>query len=513
MKRRTENSGNKKIMVKMFFSLLTLLFFFNNEGSSQIPDNPNIDSVSIVGIHPIISWFPNTTNTTGYSIYRGKYETVGGSTFLIWDSITSLPGITQSSHIDNQVSACTEQRLYKVRAYNATNASNWLNADTMNTILITNIDFDLCSNSISIDWVKYRNMLPQPGGYWVLASEDGGPFSVVGATSPSQNYYTHGNLTPNVNYTYKIRAFNNDETRASTSCEREITSQTYDKPAFTNIRVATVENDEHIKLTWEADDAPITKFQILRSETESNYAFLAEILGTTSTNPATTFTDTSADFSSTSYYYSIDVFDFCGKKHLTSDNIARTILITGEKTSGSEITLQWNPYEGWPGGIEKFELFQEVDGVQFPSNGPLATLSETETSHIANVSGLGGGEGNFTYYVKAYENGGNNEVSQSNKITIQFETSISIPNAIIPEGAAPDNEFKPDPKFIEQGFYSLTIYNKWGEQIFESKVLDNGWDGTYKGEYVPGGAYVYHIKYRNARGQDQEKRGTVTVIR
>ncbi len=513
MKRQIKNNSNTAIINKRHFVGILLLFLFFVDAFPQIPDNPNIDSVSIVGIHPIISWFPNSSNTTGYSIYRGKYETVGGSTFLIWDSITSLPGITQNSHIDEQVSACTEQRLYKVRAYNATNASNWLNADTMNTILITNIDFDLCSNSISIEWVKYRNMLTQLSGYWVLASEDGGSFYVAGTTSASQNYFTHSNLTANVNYTYKIRAFNEDETRTSTSCEREITSQTYDKPAFTNIRVATIENDEHIKLLWDADDAPISKFQILRSETGSNYNFLAEIADLSSFSPATSFIDTSADFNSKSYYYSIDVYDFCGKKQLESDNIARTILLTGEKTSGSEITIQWNPYEGWPGGIEKFEVYQEVDGIPFPSSGPLVTLSETETSYATDVSGLGGGEGNFTYYVKAYENGGNSELSLSNKITIQLETSISIPNAIIPEGAAPDNEFKPLVDFIEQGFYSLTIYNKWGEQIFESKVIAEGWDGTYKGEYVPGGAYVYLIKFRDARGQNQEKRGTVTVIR
>ncbi|MCF8365040.1 MAG: gliding motility-associated C-terminal domain-containing protein [Bacteroidales bacterium] len=494
-----------------FLILLMLLFFISSEGFSQIPENPVIDSVSVVNDHPIISWIPNTSNTLGYSIYRGRIDSFTG--YLIFDSLTSLNGIQQNSYIDDQVSACTEQRLYKVNAFNATNASNWLYADTMTTILITSIDFDLCSNSVTLEWIKYRNMLSQLGGYWVLASENGRPFSVVGTTSASQNYYTHSNLTANVTYTYKIRAFNENESRTSTSCERAVTSQTYAKPEMTRIAFATVENDEHIKLVWETDGAPISKFQILRTETGSNFAFLAELEDLVSFSPPTTFIDSTADFNAKSYYYSIEVFDFCEKKHLTSENIARTIYLSGEKTGGSEITITWNPYEGWDTGVEKYVIYMEVDGVPYPANDPPDELLATENTYTKDVSGLGGGQGNFSFYIKAVENAPGNAESFSNKITIQLETSISIPNAIVAGGDPPDNEFKPLVDFIEQGYYSLTIFNKWGQQLFESKVVAEGWNGTFEGDYVPVGTYVYVIKFRDARGADQEKRGTVTVIR
>jgi len=488
----------------LFWSLTSL---FQTKVFAQEPQIPTIDSISIIDAYPIISWVSNNDNTIGYGIRKRVFN----SGIPIWKNDT-VWGRESKSYTDSTVNACLESKWYQIFAFAPdSELSPW--SDTLKTIFLEEPVFDTCENTITLKWTEYVSKDNQFDKYQILSSENGGPFNTINSVSFSQLSYVHRALLPDILYSYKIRAVIENPTGSSTSCERSIMSYTYDKPTFTNIRVATVEDDKHIRLAWEADDAPITKFHILRSETGSNYAFLAEILGTTFTNPATSFTDTSANFNSQSYYYSIDVFDFCGRKHLSSDNIARTILLSGEETSGLEITLNWNPYEGWPGGIEKFEVYQEVDGVQFPSSGPLATLTETETTYTNDVSGLGGGEGNFTYYVKAFENAGNNEVSQSNKITIQLETSISIPNAILPEGAAPDNEFKPLVDFIEQGFYSLTIYNKWGEQIFESKVVADGWDGTYKGEYVPAGAYVYLIKVRDARGQDQEKRGTVTVVR
>jgi gliding motility-associated-like protein len=203
------------------------------------------------------------------------------------------------------------------------------------------------------------------------------------------------------------------------------------------------------------------------------------------------------------------VYDSCEKKHLTSNNFARTIHLAGEIGTGSTITLQWNPYEGWENGIEKYELYREVDGVSDTT----VELSGAVTSYDDNIADLTGGEGNFSYYLKAFEKDGNNAMSQSNKVTIELESSIDIPNAFIPGGPPPDHEFKPIVDFIEQGFYQMLIFNKWGQQIFESNSVDTGWDGKYENDYVPAGTYVYMISFRNARGETVEKRGTVSVLR
>jgi gliding motility-associated-like protein len=40
----------------------------------------------------------------------------------------------------------------------------------------------------------------------------------------------------------------------------------------------------------------------------------------------------------------------------------------------------------------------------------------------------------------------------------------------------------------------LTIFNRWGEQVFASDDLGIGWDGYYKGQLCPDGHYVYRIQ-------------------
>lgn len=58
----------------------------------------------------------------------------------------------------------------------------------------------------------------------------------------------------------------------------------------------------------------------------------------------------------------------------------------------------------------------------------------------------------------------------------------------------------------------MMIYNRWGELIYETDDLQNGWDGTYKGVLSQQDVYIYKI---SAKGQSYgllEKEGTVALI-
>ena len=74
-----------------------------------------------------------------------------------------------------------------------------------------------------------------------------------------------------------------------------------------------------------------------------------------------------------------------------------------------------------------------------------------------------------------------------------------IPNSFTPDGDGYNQVFKPQ---FTSGFdpwnYNLTIYNRWGEVIFESNNLEVGWDGTYglSGINVAAGSYTYKINIK-----------------
>jgi gliding motility-associated-like protein len=60
----------------------------------------------------------------------------------------------------------------------------------------------------------------------------------------------------------------------------------------------------------------------------------------------------------------------------------------------------------------------------------------------------------------------------------------------------------------------VTIYNRWGEKVFESNDIDFGWDGRYRGEFVSAGIYVYkmHIVFLDDH-TEQNLQGGITITR
>ena len=99
---------------------------------------------------------------------------------------------------------------------------------------------------------------------------------------------------------------------------------------------------------------------------------------------------------------------------------------------------------------------------------------------------------------------------------------ISVPNAFIPlnvPGGCPIEDSKRLPNCV---FYPLTsgmvgmkmqIFNRWGMLLYESFELNQGWDGFYFNQPVPGGTYVYKITAEFSNGDVQTLTGDVTVIR
>jgi gliding motility-associated-like protein len=57
------------------------------------------------------------------------------------------------------------------------------------------------------------------------------------------------------------------------------------------------------------------------------------------------------------------------------------------------------------------------------------------------------------------------------------------------------------------------VYNRWGEKVFESTSLDDGWDGTFRGKDVNNAVFVYYLEATFIDGSEVTKKGDVTLIR
>jgi gliding motility-associated-like protein len=58
-----------------------------------------------------------------------------------------------------------------------------------------------------------------------------------------------------------------------------------------------------------------------------------------------------------------------------------------------------------------------------------------------------------------------------------------------------------------------SIYNRWGQKVYESNNSKLGWDGTYKGKPQPMDVYSYTLDVTFSDGKKVRKTGDITLIR
>ncbi len=95
--------------------------------------------------------------------------------------------------------------------------------------------------------------------------------------------------------------------------------------------------------------------------------------------------------------------------------------------------------------------------------------------------------------------------------------SPKIIEAAFPSGFSPNGDGQNDflnivgTKNVKN--YTVEIWNRWGQLVFSSNDIKNGWDGNYKGSPSPTGVYAFVVKYTDGLDVDQLKKGNVTLIR
>lgn len=131
------------------------------------------------------------------------------------------------------------------------------------------------------------------------------------------------------------------------------------------------------------------------------------------------------------------------------------------------------------------------------------TGADTQTIQVENP-------GNYSVNVT------NGACSVSDEIFIDdCGYDIFLPDAFTPDNDNINDRFRPKISGV-LNFYKMTVFNRWGQMIFQSNDALYGWDGTFQGVLCPAGVYVYSIEY--SFGTDLSdfkqmiKRGTVTLL-
>lgn len=93
---------------------------------------------------------------------------------------------------------------------------------------------------------------------------------------------------------------------------------------------------------------------------------------------------------------------------------------------------------------------------------------------------------------------------------------VAIPNAFTPDGDGLNDVFLPVTIDVDPKEHLFEVYDRWGQLVFSSTKVGEGWDGRHSsgGEILPQGVYVWRLTYLPAYTSDKiERRGTVTLIK
>lgn len=101
---------------------------------------------------------------------------------------------------------------------------------------------------------------------------------------------------------------------------------------------------------------------------------------------------------------------------------------------------------------------------------------------------------NGNYFEVIATNNCGSDVSTFEVEQVDCTCNIYIPNTFTPNGDESNPNWNPSTACVFSE-YELTVYNRWGELIFRTNEPDFGWDGTYNGEIVKEGTYVYTLFY------------------
>jgi gliding motility-associated-like protein len=101
--------------------------------------------------------------------------------------------------------------------------------------------------------------------------------------------------------------------------------------------------------------------------------------------------------------------------------------------------------------------------------------------------------------------------SITKQIYINPEFYFYAPNAFTPDGSQFNNTYKVS--VIGSISFEFSIYNRWGELVFKSNDPEFEWDGTYNGQIIQDGVYVYKAAIESKDKEQHKFNGHINLLR
>ncbi|MEA3445772.1 MAG: gliding motility-associated C-terminal domain-containing protein [Bacteroidota bacterium] len=524
-----------KSIIVLIISFLALNFTWGQNLPQTIMKYVSVDPpTGDVDIH----WNKNSdVDVDGYYIYRYDeslqaylfIKDVPGRNSIFIDNLAESPATSTSSL------AATKSETYSVVAYDVNVEGP--HPDHVQSTIYLSSTFRPCYAEIKLGWTPYTDWPTGVLNYKIYRKIDLGVWNLLDVVDYDINSYNVHFLEPDRDYYFYVEAIG-VEFKSTSNQVTEFTDMPH-SPIVFNANYASVSGENHIDLSFQIDTtADVIEYVLLRSDSLDGDFDTVSVFTPASDKEVITYTDYAP--TNIIHYYKLIAINTCGVPYVKTTNYASNIVLEAQALDNLRNFISWTNYFDWQGGISHYNVYRKVDYFEpvlimqlaygdtihldrldeflynplaDPTNPYIQIENPSDYLEQPVISG------NICYYVTAYEfpfdDGDTTYTSKSNEICVTQMPRVFVPNAFTPNSDGLNDLFFPFLSFAGTNQFEMRIYNRWGNLVYRTIHVHQGWNGTqYDGTTkAPIGTYIYQFSFNDGDGKKHEHTGQVTLIR
>jgi len=451
----------------------------NRCGATSIPFDP-LATVLPAQIDSLISLSSNSVKLNyklpKNSVNKLEISLNNNSNFVLFKNLA------QNTLVDTLTSLPISQTTYCFRIATYDACSNFKSYS--NEICSIGLNTDAQNNVISLDWDSF---------YWNLGETTNlyRDESLLQSFNSTATSHTDSTVICKTTYCYGVEVgYAGGISRSLNVCE---TAFSNDKPTSID-NISSITNSDSIKWNW----------QIPPNSTPLYY-WVHHVLpdGSIISKDSVSTNAYAEKYNEQPKLIAVQTVDICGNES-ELNLIGTSITLSAKILQNADTELTWNDFTGWLDGFQSYYItIKNLEGILIDS---VSTGGDTfYTLPIANQENQ-----TLLFTVWAIPVTGGIEFTRSNIVEVEREPVISLPNSFTPNGDGLNDTFIIGGKFIDS--YEMQVFNRWGEVLFQTTNLENGWDGTSKEEKLGVGNYTYWIRIKDLNNNEHIRTGSILIL-
>ena len=98
-------------------------------------------------------------------------------------------------------------------------------------------------------------------------------------------------------------------------------------------------------------------------------------------------------------------------------------------------------------------------------------------------------------------------------LRVRGDVHLYVPNVFSPNDDGSNDLIQPFLSDLDVDVYRWQVFDRWGNQVFETRNPSESWDGTFRGKPCAAGVYAYTLKMEILNCQEGMLGGDLTIIR